>query len=72
VVDKLIALGVISLADLDEVGTEPLISELKIEPDLAQKLTAAAAKEAERLAEESKPEETQEEVAQKAEAGDGK
>jgi N utilization substance protein A len=72
VVDKLIALGVIALADLDEVGTEPLISELKIEPDLAQKLTAAAAKEAERLAEESKPEETQEEVAQKAEAGDNK
>ena len=72
VVDKLIALGVISLADLDEVGTEPLISELKIEPDLAEKLTAAAAKEAERLAEESKPQETQEEVAQKAEAGDNK
>jgi hypothetical protein len=57
---------------LDEVGAEPLISELKIGPDLAQKLIAAAAKEAERLAEESKSEEKQEEVAQKTEAGDSK
>ncbi len=72
VVDKLIALGVISLADMDDVGVEPLISELKIESDLAQKLIAAAAMEVKRLAEESKQKETQEQLAQKAEAGDSK
>lgn len=54
IVDKLIALGVISVADLDEVGAEPLVSELRIDPDVAQKLTAAAVGEAARLAEESK------------------
>ena len=72
VVDKLIALGVISVADMDDVGVEPLISELKIEPDLAKKLIAAAANEVRRLAEKSKQKETQEQPAQKTEAGDSK
>lgn len=52
-VDKLIALGVISLADIEEVGIEPLINELKIDPDLAGRLVRAAA-ELERQIEESK------------------
>ena len=70
VVDKLIALGVISVADMDDVGAEPLISELKIEPNLAQRLVAAAAKEVKRLAEGSKQEKTQKQPAQETEAGD--
>jgi len=53
-VDKLIALGVISVQDLDEVGVEPLINELKIDADIAEKLIAAAAKEVERIETESK------------------
>ncbi|MHC4704305.1 MAG: transcription termination factor NusA, partial [Planctomycetota bacterium] len=69
VVDKLIALGVISVADLDDVGAEPLVNELKIDADLAQKLVAAAAKEVERLADKSKTEETEEQVAEKTESG---
>ncbi len=48
IVDKLIALGVISVADLDDVGTEPLINELKINENVAEKLVVAAAKEVER------------------------
>jgi len=52
-VDKLIALGVISILDLDEVGTEPLIEELKIDTGVAEKLVAAAVEEAKRLAAES-------------------
>jgi len=72
VVDKLIALGVISVADMDDVGVKPLISELKIESDLAHKLVAAAAKEVERLAEKSKQQETQEQPAQETEASDSK
>ena len=70
-VDKLIALGVISVADLDEVGAEPLVSELKIDAEIARKLVAAAAAEAERLAEDAKCGETDDQVAQQAEAGDG-
>lgn len=70
VVDKLIALGVISVADLDEVGAEPLVSELKIDPAVAESLTAAAAREAERLAEEPRENETEDHVAQQTETQD--
>jgi len=53
VVDRLIALGVISILDLEDVGSEPLISELNIDPEVAQKLVAAANEEAKRIAAES-------------------
>jgi N utilization substance protein A len=67
-VDKLIALGVISVSDLEDVGVEPLINELKIDADIAEKLVAAAAKEAERLLEESKRSEAEKELAQQSKA----
>jgi transcription termination/antitermination protein NusA len=54
VVDKLIALGVISVMDLDDVGVEPLIKELNIGPDIAGKLIAAAVGEVKLLATEPK------------------
>jgi N utilization substance protein A len=54
VVDKLIALGVISILDLDDVGVEPLIKELNIDHDLAEKLVAAATKEVKLWAAEPK------------------
>jgi N utilization substance protein A len=70
VIDKLIALGVISIADLEEVGTEPLVNELKIASDVAEKLIAAALAEAERQAEESKQSEVEKELAQQAKISD--
>ncbi len=70
VVDKLIALGVISVSDLDDVGVEPLINELKIGSDIAEKLVAAAAKEAERLEEESRRNEAERQLAQQTKAAD--
>jgi len=66
VVDKLIALGVISVLDLDDVGVEPLTNELKIEPDLAERLVAAAHEEAQSLAAESKQKQAEKELAQQA------
>lgn len=54
VVDKLIALGVISVLDMDDVGIEPLIKELNINPDIAEKLIAAAAAEVKVMAAEPK------------------
>ena len=54
IIDKLIALGVISILDLDDVGVEPLISELNIDADLADKLVKAAVEEAKQLAAETK------------------
>ena len=53
-VDKLIALGVISVLDLEDVGAEPLINELDIDAGLTKKLIAAASGEATRLAAEPK------------------
>lgn len=53
-VDKLIALGVISVLDLDDVGTEPLVTELGLESDVAETLVEAAGKEVKVMAAESK------------------
>ncbi len=57
VVDKLIALGIISIGDLDDVGVEPLVNELKVDAEIAGKLIAAVPKEIERLEAESKKKE---------------
>jgi N utilization substance protein A len=72
IVDKLIALGVISVLDLDDVGVEPLTNELKIEPDLAERLVAAAHEEARNLAAESKQKQAGKELAQQAKTTDKK
>ena len=34
-VDKLLALGIISVLDLEDVGVDPLVNELSIEPEVA-------------------------------------
>ena len=70
VVDKLIALGVISLGDIEDVGIEPLINELKIGAETAEKLVLAAAKEIERLEAESKQNEVENQLAQQTKAAD--
>ena len=66
IVDKLIALGVISLGDLDDVGVEPLVNELKLNEDVAEKLLEEAAKEIERLEAESKKSEEETKLAEQA------
>ena len=70
VVDKLIALGIISVLDLDDVGTEPLVNELNIEPEVAEKLVAAAAEEAKRLAAESREKKAEKELEEHTETAD--
>jgi len=51
-VDNLLALGIISVLDLEEVGLEPLVEELGIEATVAETIVKAAADEAKRLAAE--------------------
>jgi N utilization substance protein A len=51
--DKLLAMGIISLGDLAEVGTEPLVNELDMEETLAQQVVDVADVEAKRLAAEA-------------------
>jgi len=72
VVDKLIALGVISVLDLEEVGTEPLTNELNIDAQTAEKLVTAAEEEAKRLAAESKKKQAENLIQQETEAADNK
>jgi N utilization substance protein A len=71
-IDKLIALGVISVADLDDVGVEPLINELKIDADIAEKLVSAAAKEVENISEEKEQNEAGKHLAKQAKTFDEK
>ncbi|MHC4132446.1 MAG: transcription termination factor NusA [Planctomycetota bacterium] len=53
-VDKLIALGVISVLDLDDVGSEPLMEEIKLDSAIAENLVKLANEETKRLEAESK------------------
>jgi len=53
-VDKLIALGIISVLDLDDVGPEPLVGELQMDSELASRLVTTAGEQAKLLAVESK------------------
>jgi len=64
VVDKLIALGVISVLDLDEVGVEPLTAELGIAPAIAEKLVARAGEEVKAMAAEPEKDQQQEQQEQ--------
>jgi len=59
-VDKLIALGIISILDLDDVGAEPLVTELNIKPELARQLIAVAVEEAKKLAADNKQKQAEE------------
>jgi transcription termination/antitermination protein NusA len=61
-VDKLIALGIISVLDLDDVGPEPLVAELGLEADFARKLIEGAGNEAKALAAESDRKQAEEEA----------
>ncbi|MCP4613554.1 MAG: transcription termination factor NusA [Planctomycetes bacterium] len=72
IVDKLIALGIISMGDLDDVGLEPLVNELKIGAEIAGKLIAAVPKEIERLDAESKKKEIEKQLSQETKESENK
>jgi transcription termination/antitermination protein NusA len=52
-VDKLIALGIISVLDLAEIGAEPLVKEIGISPELAAQVIKAAEELAKKQAAET-------------------
>ena len=71
--DKMLAMGIISLADLAEVGAEPLTKDLAMDEALAARIVEAAAEEAKRVAAETeaaKKAAEQEEEAARAADGD--
>jgi N utilization substance protein A len=53
VLDKLLAIGIISLADIEEVGTEPLVSSLELEEEVAQQVVEIAGAAAKQIAAET-------------------
>jgi N utilization substance protein A len=46
IIDKLIAMGCVSVGDLDEVGPKPLVNELELDAELAERIVEAAGEEA--------------------------
>lgn len=66
IVDKLIALGVISISDLDDVGVEPLINELKISSDVAEKLVNAASRAVESFSAQKEQREAEKHLAKQS------
>ncbi|MBP7051486.1 MAG: transcription termination factor NusA [Phycisphaerae bacterium] len=65
-VDKLIALGIISVLDLDDVGPDPLVAELKLDRGLAERLVEKADREAKALTAEADQKQAQKQLAQQA------
>jgi len=76
--DQLLALGIVSLGDVKEVGTEPLTNELKLDEELAQRVVETAGEAAARIeredaeakikAEAEAKEKAEQEAKEKAEA----
>ncbi len=53
VLDKMLAMGMISLGDLGEVGVQPLVDELGLEETLANRVVEIATEEAKRIVAEN-------------------
>jgi len=71
IVDKIIAMGMVSVMDVEEVGFEPLVNELELDSELARKIVVRCAEEAKRVAErqlKAKEQAEQEAAAAAAEA----
>ena len=51
--DKMLAMGIISLGDLVEIGTEPLVGVLGMDEELAARVVETSAEEAKRIAAET-------------------
>ena len=70
IIDKLIALGVISTMDLEDVGVEPLISELNLEGKLAEQLISASSEDIKQLAAEAKQNKAENIMAQETQSSE--
>ncbi|MGC9453224.1 MAG: transcription termination factor NusA [Phycisphaerae bacterium] len=52
VVDQIVAMGMVNVLDVEEVGSEPLVNDLQLEPELARQVVIRCAEEAKRVAEQ--------------------
>lgn len=56
-IDKLVAFGCVSVNDIDQIGPEPLVNELELDAELAERLVEEAGEEAIRQEEEREAQE---------------
>jgi N utilization substance protein A len=68
IVDQIVAMGMVNVLDVEEVGPEPLINEFKMQRELAQKIVIRCAEEAKRVAEQQAADKDRARSAQAAEA----
>lgn len=64
--DRMVALGIINLMDFEEMTAEPLVKELEMSQELADKICGVAAVEAKRIAAEDAVRKIEEEKAKRA------
>lgn len=64
--DRMVALGIINLMDFEEMTAEPLVKELEMSQELADKICGVAAVEAKRIAAEDAARKIEEEKAKRA------
>ncbi len=69
-VDRLLTLGLINLLDIEEVGVEPLVKELELSPEMAEKVRQTAHDAALRVAEEEIARKAAEDIAKKTAAAE--
>src|SRR4051812_9189321 len=50
ILDRMVALGMINLLDIEETGSDPLVKELQLSQELADKIVVLAAEDAKRIA----------------------
>ena len=63
--DRMVALGIINLLDIEEIGAEPLVKELQLAQELADKILSVAVEDAKRIAAEDAARRAAEEEAKK-------
>jgi N utilization substance protein A len=52
IVDQVMAMGMVNVLDVEEVGPDPLVNELSLDQTMAQKIIISCAEEAKRVAEQ--------------------
>jgi N utilization substance protein A len=62
VIDQIVAMGMVNVLDVEEVGPDPLLNELKLDEDLARRIVITCSEEAKRIAEEKERAEAEKEA----------
>ncbi|MBI5725345.1 MAG: transcription termination factor NusA [Planctomycetes bacterium] len=51
-IDRVVAMGMVSVLDVEEVGAEPLVNELGLDADLAKRIAATCAEESKKISQQ--------------------